>query len=78
MIPAIMSGGRTMSQITIRGHGLLPGDRVRLSSDTNRVRRVVAGIGETESLTSFRTLIYLRPSRGFAKHRRRVKAHGNS
>jgi hypothetical protein len=43
-----------MTQATFRyRHGLLPGDRVHLSGDSNRMRRVVAGIGKTESETSF-------------------------
>jgi hypothetical protein len=64
-----------MTQATTqRPHGLLPGDRVKLSTDTNRMRRVVAGIGKPESATSFRMILFTRPSRGYAKHIRRRKA----
>ena len=64
-----------MTQITVaRRHDLVPGNRVKLSTDTNRMRRVVAGIGKTESATSFRMILLLRPSRGYAKHIRRKKA----
>jgi hypothetical protein len=67
-----------MTQATFRyRHGLLPGDRVYLSGDSNRMRRVVAGIGKTESETSFRMLLFVRPSRGFARHTRRVKARSH-
>lgn len=59
---------------TARNHGVIPGDRVKFSTDTNRMRRVVAGIGKTESAMSFRTLLFVRPSRGFARHVRRKKA----
>ena len=64
-----------MTQVTMRNpHALLPGDRVKLSTDTNRMRRVVAGIESTESATTFRTLLFVRPSNGFARHVRRTKA----
>ncbi len=63
-----------MSVVTSKNrHGLLPGDRIILSTDSNRMRRVIAGINKTESDTVFRTLLYTRPSRGFAKHIRKMK-----
>jgi hypothetical protein len=66
-----------MTQATTSGlHGMRPGDRVRLGSDSNRMRRVVAGLGQVESSTSFRMLLFVRPSRGFAKHVRRQKGAG--
>lgn len=60
-----------MHVITHRNHAILPGDQIRISGDTNRMRRVVAGI---ESATTFRALLFVRPSKGWAKHIRRVKA----
>ena len=63
-----------MTQVTMRrSHGLIPGDRVKFHTDTNRMRRVVSGLGRIESDTSFRTLLFIRPSRGFAKHVRSKK-----
>lgn len=70
----IISEERMTQVTTKRSLGLRPGDRVRFHTDTNRMRRVVAGIGKVESATSFRTLLFVRPSRGFAKHTRRLKA----
>jgi hypothetical protein len=64
-----------MSQITTPvALGIRPGDRVKISGDTNRMRRVVAGIGKTESATSFRTLLFIRPSKGYRRCVRRRKA----
>jgi hypothetical protein len=57
-----------------RPHRLLPGDRIKIAGESNRVRRIVAGIGRPESATSFRTLVYLRPSRGYARYVRSQKA----
>lgn len=63
-----------MSVMTVKfGHGVQPGDRIRLPGDTNKTRRVVAGIRKTESDTSFRLLTFTRPSRGYARHVRRKK-----
>jgi hypothetical protein len=64
-----------MTQVTtFRRHDMIPGDRIHISGDTNRMRRVVAGIGKTESATTFRTLLFVRPSKGWARHVRRVKS----
>lgn len=58
------------SMTTSFAHGLRPGDRIMMSCDTNRVRRRVVGVS---SNTNFETAMYLRPSRGYAKHVRRMK-----
>lgn len=47
-----------------------PGDRIKLSNDTNRVRRRVVDVG---SATHFETATYIRPSKGFRRHLRRMK-----
>jgi hypothetical protein len=52
-------------------HGVRLGDHVRVHSDTNRVRRRVADAGST---THFETVTYIRPSKGFRRHMRRLKA----
>lgn len=52
-------------------HGVRPGDRVTLPFDTNRVRRRVVDVG---SATHFETAAYIRPSKGFRRHIRRMKA----
>jgi hypothetical protein len=47
------------------------GDRVKLSTDTNRIRRRIVDVGSADH---FETATYIRPSKGFARHVRRMKA----
>jgi hypothetical protein len=60
-----------MGTITTRfSHGYRQGDRIAFPTDTNRMRRAVS---EIVSDTVFYTVVYVRPSRGFAKYNRRHK-----
>src|SRR4051794_40406388 len=51
--------------------GLRAGDKLTLSCDTNRVRRRISAIN---SATQIETVIHLRPSKGFRRHVRLIKA----
>jgi hypothetical protein len=55
---------------SIIAHSMRVDDRVSFSNDANRIRRRVVAV---DSATSFRTETFVRPSRGFARHVRRMK-----
>lgn len=59
-----------MAVTASRRHYLKVGDRIRLPGDSNRIRRRVSAV---TSETSLETTTYLRPSKGFRRHRRRAK-----
>lgn len=62
-----------MSEITTSGpHYLFPGDRIMISGDTNSVRRIVRSVSDNTA----RIEQFVRPSKGFRRHVRRVKAEG--
>jgi len=54
----------------VGGHGLHVGDAVIFHFDSARTRRRVTMI---PSVDEFKVATFVRPSRGFAKHNRRVK-----
>lgn len=56
--------------ITCKAYLFHVGDLVHVGTDTNRVVRRVAEVMNT---TSVKCWVYLRPSRGFARHVRRQK-----
>lgn len=58
-----------MAQVRVRGVAV--GDRLKVSGDTNRVRRRVVAV-PSDCCLSFE--VYLRSSRGFRRFVRRVKA----
>lgn len=62
---------RRHSVATSFATGVRPGDRITMSRDTNRVRRIVVDVG---SATHFETVTHIRPSRGYAKYVRRMKS----
>jgi len=57
--------------VTAYPHGLALGDRLAVSGDTNKVRRLVACV---ESPTRLIVVTHHRPSKGFARHIRRRKS----
>jgi hypothetical protein len=71
----------TVQEITQLSHAgqsgaiasLRKGDRFTLANDSNRIRRVIA---TTVSPCHFETACYVRPSKGYRKHIRRMKANG--
>lgn len=60
------------SVVTMSQHGLRIGDRIRLSNRSNRFRHYVVAL----TVNSFDLVERVRPSRGYARHVRRIKQQG--
>jgi hypothetical protein len=63
--------GRENLIATSLPHGVALGARLVLCGDTNRIRRVVVRV---DSATTFTFATHNRPSKGFARHLRLMKA----